>query len=132
MVGVGVLVGLRVGEGPRVRVGGGGDVLVAATVGTGVSLGGGTVVASTVPEVVSGGVMDGISASVGVFVGARVGRGACVGVATSVLPGRAKVEGGAWVGVGGKVGRTNGTTVVTTSGLAKSCGRMNKLTAPNP
>jgi hypothetical protein len=91
--------------------------------GGGVSLGDAVFVFAGVTDGVPSGVMDEASSTVGVLVGARVGTGAWVGVATSVLPGRAIVARGACVGVGGIVGRTTGTSVVTATGLEKRSGR---------
>lgn len=57
--------------------------------------------------------------------GARVGMGACVGVACRVLPGKARVGGmvgGAKVGRGDKVGMAN--TTVAAAGVVTNSGRV--------
>lgn len=66
-------------------------------VGTSVGVDG-VAVASAVPDTVAMGVTLGISPGASVLVGARVGMGAWVGVATSVLPGSASVTAGWGVG----------------------------------
>jgi hypothetical protein len=135
LVGVGSLVGLRVRVGPGVLVGRRGVLLGASVGGTSVSVGCRGAIVSLVLGTTSSGVIEGIPSGVGVFVlvGARVGSGAWVGVATSVVPGSSIVDGGTSVGVGVViVGRRSGTTVVTTSGLVKRRGRIHKLSIPNP
>jgi hypothetical protein len=79
------------------------------------------------------GVPNGSRMKRGVSVGgARVGTGACVGVAMRVLTGRAKV--GGTVGGGANVGRSTvgiDTTTVAAEGVATSEGRMTKLAKPS-
>lgn len=96
------------------------------TLGTGVSVGGAIVGSEGVCCWVAVSLSSGVG--VGVLVGARVGRGAWVGVATNVLPGRTKVEGVSCVGVGCKVGGI--TTVPSASGPGIIIGRTKKLTPP--
>ena len=110
---VGALVGLEVAEGGAgVRVG------RRVAVNSGVSV---TVSVEGVPDV------SGVGVS-----GARVGIGAWVGVASSVLPGRANVGGTVGMTTVGR--RTVGMEMITVAGggVATRVGRIIKLTSPKP
>jgi hypothetical protein len=124
LVWVGVCVGWGVLVGVRVFVGEGISVSVGAGV-VGMSVGVSAITVSLAP-----GVIESISPTVGVLVGARVGSGAWVGVASKVLWGSSSVEGGGgWVGVPVRVGGRM-MMVVTASGLVRRYGRISKLPAP--
>lgn len=72
-----------------------------------------------------------VGVMVAVLVGARVGMGAWVGVATSVLAGKCNVGGAVGaviVGGGARVG--NAKTTVAGGGVATKTGRITKLVSP--
>ena len=127
---LGVRVGLRVGAlvGFAVFVGVTGvRVGRRVRVNSGVSVTDALMVSAVTVSVDGGPDVSGVGVS-----GARVGMGAWVGVASSVLPGRAKV--GGTVGMT-TVGRTTvGTEMMTVAGggVATSVGRIIKLISPKP